>query len=71
MRTNVTSMDVLRRWLRKLLGSDETRVEADRRTSSDRRSGSERREALPDAPLREDRRTGSDRRAGRDRRDES
>ena len=73
MRTNVTSMDSIRRRLRSLFGSgaDPDKDPDDRRTSSDRRSGEERRERLSLPPVSDERRSGSERRSGRDRRDKT
>ena len=74
MRTNVTSMDAIRRRLRSLFGSGSESEQGgadDRRAGSDRRAGTERRERLGFPPVEEERRSGSERRSGRDRRDES
>ena len=72
MRTNVTSMDVIRR-LRSLFrcSSSSANDPADRRASANRRAGEDRRERLGLPPVSEERRSGGERRSGRDRRDES
>ena len=53
MRTNVTSMDAIRRRLRSLFGSGSGAAKRpdDRRSDSDRRAGDERRERLSLPPV--------------------
>jgi len=70
MRTNVTSVNALRRLFARLRG-DGVEDTSDRRAGGDRRSGEDRRSSLSVPPIDEERRSGADRRAGDDRRGSS